>query len=163
MKQNISVTRARTHKLKIRLTGPDGLPYVMSQGEKLIFGVKKALTDSTYAISKTIEYQAGFEQVTDSSAPAWEANKYYSKTTSGEIDNYKLTTSEPSNWITAYTNYYVNNGLYSIELIPSDTESLVPNVAYFYDVGLESDVAYYSIIDTSKFYLVGNVTKKGDQ
>ena len=69
MKQNISVTRARTHKLKIRLTGPDGLPYVMAQGEKLIFGVKKELTDPVYAISKTVEYQAGFERVTVDSAP----------------------------------------------------------------------------------------------
>lgn len=160
MKQNISVTRARTHKLKIRLTGPDGLPYVMAQGEKLIFGVKKELTDSVYAISKTVEYQAGFEQVADASAPIWEANKYYAKTTSGDVDTYTLTTSEPSNWSTTYTNYYVNNGLYPIELVPSDTESLVPNTAYFYDVGLASGVAYYSIIDTSKFYLVGNVTKK---
>lgn len=163
MKQNISVTRARTHKLKIRLTGPDGLPYAMAQGEKLIFGVKKELTDPVYAISKTVEYQAGFEQVTGSSAPTWETNKYYSKTTSGSVDTYMLTTSEPSDWSTAYTNYYVNNGLYSIELVPSDTESLVPNTAYFYDVGLESGVAYYSIIDTSKFYLVGNVTKKEAQ
>ena len=163
MKQNISVTRARTHKLKIRLTGPDGLPYIMEQGEKLIFGVKKELTDSAYSIRKTVEYQAGFEQVTGSSAPTWEANKYYSKTSSGSVDSYELTTSEPSDWSTTYTNYYVNNGLYSIELVPSDTELLVPNAAYFYDVGLESGVAYYSIIDTSKFYLVGNVTKKGAQ
>ena len=163
MKQNISVTRARTHKLKIRLTGPDGLPYVMAQGEKLIFGVKKALTDSTQAISKTVEYQAGFEQVTGSSAPTWESDKYYSKTTSDGVDIYTLSTSEPSDWSTTYTNYYINNGLYSIDLAPSDTESLVPNVTYFYDVGLESGVAYYSIIDTSKFYLVGNVTKKGAQ
>ena len=160
MKQNISVTRARTHKLKIRLIGPDGLPYVMAQGEKLIFGVKKALTDSDYVINKTVEYQAGFEQIIDSSAPTWEAGKYYSKTNSGGVDIYTLTTSEPSDWNTTYTNYYINNGLYSIELVPSDTESLVPNIAYFYDVGLESGVAYYSIIDTSKFYLVGNVTKK---
>ena len=109
MKQNISVTRARTHKLKIRLTGPDGLPYVMAQGEKLIFGVKKELTDSDYTISKTVEYQTGFEQVIDSSAPTWEANKYYSKSTSGEVDTYTLTTSEPVNWSTTYSNYYVNN------------------------------------------------------
>lgn len=160
MKQNISVTRARTHKLKIRLTGPDGFPYVMAQGEKLIFGVKKELTDPVYAISKTVEYQAGFEQVTGSSAPTWEAGKYYSKITSNGVDIYILSTSEPSDWSTTYTNYYINNGLYSIELAPSDTESLVPNTAYFYDVGLQSGVAYYSIIDTSKFYLVGNVTKK---
>ena len=160
MKQNISVTRARTHKLKIRLTGPDGLPYVMAQGEKLIFGVKKELTDPVYSISKTVEYQAGFEQVTGSSVPTWEADKYYSKSISGGVDTYTLTTSEPSDWSTTYTNYYINNGLYSIELVPSDTESLVPNTAYFYDVGLQSGVAYYSIIDTSKFYLVGNVTKK---
>ena len=160
MKQNISVTKARTHKLKIRLTGPDGLPYVMAQGEKLIFGVKKELTDPVYSISKTVEYQAGFEQVTGSSVPTWEADKYYSKSISGGVDTYTLTTSEPSDWSTTYTNYYINNGLYSIELVPSDTESLVPNTAYFYDVGLQSGVAYYSIIDTSKFYLVGNVTKK---
>ena len=160
MKQNISVTRARTHKLKIRLTGPDGLPYVMAQGEKLIFGVKKELTDPVYSISKTVEYQAGFEQVTGSSVPTWEADKYYSKSISGGVDTYTLTTSEPSDWSTTYTNYYINNGLYSIELVPSDTESLVPNTAYFYDVGLQSGIAYYSIIDTSKFYLVGNVTKK---
>ena len=160
MKQNISVTRARTHKLKIRLTGPDGLPYVMAQGEKLIFGVKKELTDPVYAISKTVEYQAGFEQVTGSSVPTWEADKYYSKITSDGVDIYTLSTSEPSDWSTTYTNYYINNGLYSIELAPSDTESLVPNTAYFYDVGLQSGVAYYSIIDISKFYLVGNVTKK---
>ena len=160
MKQNISVTRARTHKLKIRLTGPDGLPYVMAQGEKLIFGVKKELTDPVYSISKTVEYQAGFEQVTGSSVPTWEADKYYSKSISGRVDTYTLTTSEPSDWSTTYTNYYINNGLYSIELVPSDTESLVPNTEYFYDVGLQSGVAYYSIIDTSKFYLVGNVTKK---
>lgn len=160
MKQNISVTRARTHKLKIRLTGPDGLPYVMAQGEKLIFGVKKELTDPVYSISKTVEYQAGFEQVTGSSAPTWEAGKYYSKITSNGVDIYTLSTSEPSDWSTTYTNYYINNGLYSIELVPSDTESLVPNTAYFYDVGLQRGVAYYSIIDTSKFYLVGNVTKK---
>ena len=160
MKQNISVTKARTHKLKIRLTGPDGLPYVMAQGEKLIFGVKKELTDPVYSISKTVEYQAGFEQVTGSSVPTWEADKYYSKSISGGVDTYTLTTSEPSDWSTTYTNYYINNGLYSIELVPSDTESLVPNTAYFYDVGLQSGIAYYSIIDTSKFYLVGNVTKK---
>lgn len=163
MKQNISVTRARTHKLKMRLTGPDGLPYVMVQGEKLIFGVKKALTDSTYAIIKTVEYQAGFEQVIDSSTSAWKENKYYSKTTSGGIDTYILTTSEPSNWSTTYTNYYVNNGLYPIDLVPSDTESLVPNTTYFYDVGLQSGVAYYSIIDASKLYLIGNVTKRENQ
>ena len=160
MKQNISVTRARTHKLKIRLTGPDGLPYVMAQGEKLIFGVKKELTDPVYAISKTVEYQAGFEQVTGSSVPTWEADKYYSKMISDGVDIYTLSISEPSDWSTTYTNYYINNGLYSIELVPSDTESLIPNTAYFYDVGLQSGVAYYSIIDTSKFYLVGNVTKK---
>ena len=160
MKQNISVTRARTHKLKIRLTGPDGLPYVMAQGEKLIFGVKKELTDPVYAISKTVEYQAGFERVTVDSAPIWEAGKYYSKTTSDGVDIYNLVTSEPSNWSVTYSEYYINNGLYSIELVPSDTESLIPNTAYFYDVGLQSGVAYYSIIDTSKFYLVGNVTKK---
>ena len=163
MKQNISVTRARTYKLKIRLTGPDGLPYVMAQGEKLIFGVKKELTDSIYAISKTVEYQAGFEQVTDTSAPIWQANKYYAKTTSDEVDTYTLTTSEPSDWSTTYTNYYVNNGLYPIKLVPSDTESLVPNTEYFYDVGLQIGVDYYPIIDTSKFYLVGNVTKKEAQ
>ena len=160
MKQNISVTRARTHKLKIRLTGPDGLPYVMAQGEKLIFGVKKELTDPVYAISKTVEYQAGFERVTVDSAPTWEAGKYYSKTTSDGVDIYTLSTSEPSNWNMTYSEYYINNGLYSIELVPLDTESLVPNTEYFYDVGLQSGVAYYSIIDTSKFYLVGNVTKK---
>lgn len=163
MKQNISVTRARTHKLKIRLTGPDGLPYVMAQGEKLIFGVKKSLTDSICAITKTAKYQDGFEQVADTSVPIWKANTYYSKTTSGGVDTYTLTISQPSNWSTTYTNYYINNGLYSIELVPSDTESLVPNTAYFYDVGLESGVAYYTIIDTSKFYLEGNVTTKGDQ
>lgn len=160
MKQNISVTRARTHKLKIRLTGPDGLPYVMAQGEKLIFGVKKELTDPVYAISKTVEYQAGFERVTVDSAPIWEVGKYYSKTTSDGVDIYNLVTSEPSNWSVTYSEYYINNGLYSIELVPSDTESLVPNTEYFYDIGLQSGVAYYSIIDTSKFYLVGNVTKK---
>lgn len=160
MKQNISVTRARTHKLKIRLTGPDGLPYVMAQGEKLIFGVKKELTDPVYAISKTVEYQAGFERVTGDSAPIWKENTYYSITTFDGVDIYNLVTSEPSNWSVTYSGYYINNGLYSIELAPSDTESLVPNTAYFYDVGLQSGVAYYSIIDTSKFYLVGNVTKK---
>ena len=160
MKQNISVTRARTHKLKIRLTGPDGLPYVMAQGEKLIFGVKKELTDPVYAISKTVDYQAGFERVAVDSNPIWEAGKYYLKITSDGVDIYNLVTSEPSNWSVTYSEYYINNGLYSIELVPSDTESLVPNTEYFYDIGLQSGVAYYSIIDTSKFYLVGNVTKK---
>ena len=163
MKQNISITRARTKRFKLYVTDASGSNRTLSTGERLIFGVKKALTDSDYTISKTVEYQAGFEQVIDSSAPTWEANKYYSKSTSGGVDTYTLTTSEPVNWSTTYSNYYVNNGLYSINLEPSDTESLVPNVAYFYDVGLESGVAYYSIIDTSKFYLVGNVTKKGAQ
>lgn len=160
MKQNISVTRARTHKLKIRLTGPDGQPYVMTSGEKLIFGVKKALTDSDYAISKIIEYQTGFEKVkSQTTAPTWKANTYYSKTTSGGVDTYTLTTSQPSNWDNNYTNYYVNNGLYSVELVPSDTQSMSVGT-YYYDVGLQRGVEYYSIINTSKFELVWNVTKK---
>lgn len=163
MKQNISITRARTHKLKIRLTGPDGLPYVMAQGEKLIFGVKKSLTDSEYVINKNVEYQEGFYRITGESAPSWEKDKYYLKTTSEGIDIYTLTQSEPSDWSTTYINYYANDGLYSIELTPSDTESLIPNMVYYYDVGLESGVAYYSIIDTSKLYLEGNVTKKEAQ
>ena len=116
MKQNISVTRARTHKLKISLTGPGGFPYELVPGEKLIFGVKKTLTDSNYAIIKTVEYDAKLE-----------------------------------------------DGTYPIELTPSDTESLIPNTAYFYDIGLQSGSAYYSIIDTSKIYLEGNVTKKEAQ
>lgn len=163
MKQNISVTRARTHRLKIRLTGPDGLPYVMSMGEKLIFGVKKELIDDNYIILKIIGYQAGFSKITDTSAPTWKEDEYYSKTTLDGVDTYTLTTSEPSNWNTTYSNYYVNNGLYSVDLNPSDTEPLYPNSTYFYDVGLQSGDNYYSVIDTSKLYLEGNVTKKEAQ
>ena len=155
MKQNISITRARTHKLKIRLTGPDGQPHVMTANEQLIFGVKKALTDSNYTISKTVEYDAGFESV--ASGTTYKPNTYYLKTTSAGVDTYTLATSSttPAGWP---TNYYSNNGLYSIDLVPSDTQNLVPTT-YYYDVGLKSGVAYYSVIDTSKLELTGNVTK----
>ena len=112
MKQNISVTRARTHRLKLRISGPDGEPYILKDGEKIIFGVKKNLTDSEYVIKKVITEQ-------DS---------------------------------TDYT--------CSIDLDPADTEVLSPAMDYYYDVGLQSGTAYYSVIDSSKFYLNANVTKK---
>lgn len=116
MKQNISVVKARTHKLKIKLTNSDGLPYELAQGEKLIFGVKKSFCDTNYAIVKTI---------TNSSA--------------------------------------LGTGVYSFELTPADTESLFPDTMYFYDIGLDSGDSYYSVINASRFYLEGNVTKKGAQ
>ena len=112
MKQNISVTRARTHRLKLRITGPDDEPYILKDEEKIIFGVKKNLTDSEYVIKKVITEQ-------DS---------------------------------TDYT--------CSIVLDPSDTEPLSPAIDYYYDVGLQSGTAYYSIIDASRFSLNANVTKK---
>lgn len=43
-----------------------------------------------------------YAALTGESAPTWTANTYYSK--SGET--YTVTTSEPSDWSTAYTNYY---------------------------------------------------------
>ena len=157
MKQNISATKERTYKLRIRLTGPDGKPHVMTSGEKLIFGVKKTLSDANYVLNKTISYPAGFEAVAVDTI--YEPNKYYLRTAPSGIITHTLVTSadEPIDWP---VNYYSNDGLYNVTINTSDTEHMTADITYFYDVGLQSGDSYYSVIDTSKFYLSGNVTKK---
>lgn len=160
IRQNISIVRARTHKLVVRLTNKFGKPYVMSSDENLIFGVKKSITDNEYCLTKTINYDSGFEQVAQSEqVPQWKENTYYSKETVSEIVNYILMTSEPEDWDTNYSDYYINNGVYPVELKPIDTESMIPNT-YYYDIGMQNGNDYYSVIDTSKMCLLANVTKK---
>jgi hypothetical protein len=164
MRQNISVVRARTYNLIVRLTGPDNLPFVMQSGEQLIFGVKKIVCDTEYVIKKIIPHQHGFEQVAIvDPSPEWKENTYYSKMPVNGVDEYILTISEPESWADVYMNYYINTGIgYPIQITPSDTEGLAPARDYYYDVGLQRGSNYYSIIDTSKFSLDGNVTVKED-
>lgn len=162
MRQNISIMRERTHKLNIRLVGSDGRPYIMTSNEKLRFGVKKQLTDSEYKVEKIVDYKTGFKKIQESSVPEWKPNTYYSKVVVSEEETYILTTSEPEDWEESYNDYYINDGLYPIIIEPEDTENMTPTI-YYYDVGLQrGDDVYYSVIDTSKFELLGNVTKIGE-
>ena len=52
-------------------------------------------------------YQEGdvYSPVTGESAPTWESDTYYSKSGS----TYTLTTSEPEDWSTNYTDYYTKS------------------------------------------------------
>lgn len=54
-----------------------------------------------------------------------------------------------------------NNGVYTIDLEPEDTEALDYGT-HFYDVGLLSGEDYFNIIKPSTFEIVANVTKRGD-
>ena len=52
MKQNISITRARTKRFKLYVTDASGSNRTLSTGERLIFGVKKNVSDVEYKILK---------------------------------------------------------------------------------------------------------------
>ena len=114
MKHDITITRARTRVLKVYIYDASGNPYVLGSDEKLIFGVKKSLTDSNYVIKK----------------------------------------------IVTYVDYDENSHSYSFAIYPSDTTGMNFGVSYFYDVGLQNGTNYFTVIETSRFILEGNVTEK---
>lgn len=51
----------------------------------------------------------------------------------------------------------LDNGLYILTLLPSDTKDL-PFGNYFYDVGLQSGNNYYNVIECSDFIVAYNIT-----
>ena len=53
MKQDISITRGRTYIFDIVVIDDDN-PYVLQEGEKIIFGIKKFYTDAVYLYKKII-------------------------------------------------------------------------------------------------------------
>ena len=113
IKQNITLTRARTHALIVSLTDASGNPYVMSNDEFLIFGVKKNLSSNTYLVNKKIDSTATND----------------------------------------------TEGQYIFEITPNDTANLTPDT-YYWDIGLQRGTKYYSVVDTSRLVLEGNVTVK---
>lgn len=52
------------------------------------------------------------------------------------------------------------DGSYVVKLVPDDTCNL-PCDKYVFDVGLQSDDAFYNVIESSPFVICGNVTKWG--
>lgn len=55
MQTDIEVVRGTTNTLKITVTDSSGELYNLDANEKMLFGVKKNHTDSTYILIKTIE------------------------------------------------------------------------------------------------------------
>jgi len=53
------------------------------------------------------------------------------------------------------------NGVYSVTVMPSDTEDL-PYGTYFYDVGILSGSNYHNVIEPSPFVIAPNATSRGD-
>lgn len=53
------------------------------------------------------------------------------------------------------------NSYFTFQFDPEETENLEYG-KYFYDVGLRSGNAYYSVIPPSVFNIVANITKRGD-
>ena len=51
----------------------------------------------------------------------------------------------------------LDNGLYILTLLPSDTKDL-PFGNYYYDVGLQSGNNYYNVIECSDFIIAYNIT-----
>ena len=62
-----------------------------------------AITNAVMRIEKII---VGYSRVTGGTPPAWSAGTYYRNTGSAVSPVYTLTTSEPSDWLTNWTNYY---------------------------------------------------------
>lgn len=54
MRQKITVTRGRSKAFKLYLTDESGNAYTLSNGEKLLFGVKAKPEDEALLIQKTI-------------------------------------------------------------------------------------------------------------
>ena len=53
------------------------------------------------------------------------------------------------------------NGVYSVTVMPSDTENIAYG-NYFYDVGVLSGGNYHNIIEPSPFVVIPNATCRGD-
>lgn len=53
-----------------------------------------------------------------------------------------------------------DNGVYEVDIDPSDTESLDCG-RYFYDVAIQSGNAFYNVIKESVFEICNNITKWG--
>lgn len=61
-------------------------------------------TTQSFATLTQVNYSGGgYVKVTGDSAPTWAANKYYSYS----AGSYTVTESQPANWATTYTDYYV--------------------------------------------------------
>lgn len=54
-----------------------------------------------------------------------------------------------------------SNGEYTLILLPDDTKEL-PFGTYYYDVGLQSGVNYYNIVECSEFEIAYNITEVAD-
>jgi hypothetical protein len=54
MRQKITVTRGRSETIRVIVPDANGNPYVMSEGETLLFGVKKADASGDLLILKTV-------------------------------------------------------------------------------------------------------------
>ena len=54
MKQNISIVRGTTNVFQIAVQDTSGSPYLLSEGETLIFGVKAKTSDKDYMVHKVL-------------------------------------------------------------------------------------------------------------
>lgn len=55
MKTDVEIVRGTTNTFEITVTNAFGQLYELTENEKLLFGVKKNHTDSTYIVIKTVE------------------------------------------------------------------------------------------------------------
>lgn len=80
MQKDIEIIRGTTNTFEIAVTTPDGNMYELKQDEKLLFGVKKKHTDSTYIFVKTVKIgKNGVYTVTihPEDTEKCDCNKYY--------------------------------------------------------------------------------------
>lgn len=61
MKQDISLARGRTYVFELAVNDADGEPYILQDGETLIFGIKRLYSDPIYRVKKIITPEMMFE------------------------------------------------------------------------------------------------------
>lgn len=65
MAHKIEVVRGTSNTFPITVTDADSIPYMLADGEKLLFGVKKEPSDEEYIILKTITSATDGEYVAE--------------------------------------------------------------------------------------------------
>lgn len=101
-----------------------------------------------------------YKKVTGSSAPTWEADKYYSRNADG---TYVLTTVEPADWSTNYTMYYTKESSTRYrEILGTRTED--SSIEFNPDIETMTDIRGITYTDVNKtepqqnldpFYVLG--------
>lgn len=61
MKQDISLARGRTYVFELEVNDANGEPYILQDGETLIFGIKRFYSDPIYRVKKIITPEMMFE------------------------------------------------------------------------------------------------------